>query len=69
MKFEVSIDCENDAFHPNPSVELARIMSSVSSYLDTNPIPIECPDSLITLSTVLYDINGNKVGTAEVIYK
>ena len=54
MKFELKIDCNNDAFERD--TEVARIIRTVASFLDGNPFPDE--------GMTLQDNNGNTVGFA-----
>jgi len=53
--FTISIDLENDVFLPCPHDEIVRILRDVADRIDNG----ECPKSL-------FDINGNRVGTATV---
>lgn len=54
MKFVIVIDCENEAFDPNPSAELARILEQLASR-------VRYQDDLMSRG-YLMDVNGNKCG-------
>jgi hypothetical protein len=54
--FCLTINCENDAFHPDPTQELVRILREVAKRLERG-------ESFSTFQT-LHDVNGNDVGRA-----
>lgn len=54
MKFILKIESSNDAFHPEPHLELARILRKTAE-------DIEHRFSLSD-SKFVYDANGNRVG-------
>ncbi len=60
MHFRLYVDTENDAFDPNPDLELARILRKVADDLefsiDVGMEPIGFPFQTI------FDVNGNDVG-------
>lgn len=57
-RFVVSIEMENDAFVDSADYEVARILLFVRDYISRNGL-MESPLNL-------YDINGNRVGSAKV---
>lgn len=58
MKFKLEIDCDNAAFENNTCGEVARILAEEARKMERFS-----DDNL--WSNTLLDINGNKVGTAE----
>jgi len=57
----IEIRTENSAFQDgNKSLEVARILKNLAKRLENDPDLVDCE---ITLT----DINGNKVGTFEII--
>lgn len=52
MKFSLEINCDNDAFAPDPGAEVARILRRAAKRID------ECPED----ERGLQDVNGNHVG-------
>lgn len=54
MKLVVEIDIDNDAFHPDETIELARIFSEYALRLSRGD----------TITKNFRDINGNVVGYA-----
>lgn len=60
MAFKLEIDTSNDAFKPDPSAELLRILERVSK-----AITVFVPGR----SLILRDCNGNCVGTATLTTK
>lgn len=58
MKVIITIEVDNDAFQPEPSKELARILKELSDKISHKGIEDKRP---------LYDINGNNVGWLEVM--
>ena len=54
-KMTIIIETGNDAFEPDPSVELARILKKLAKGLEVSFAP-----------AVIQDINGNPVGKIEV---
>ena len=57
MNIKIEINIDNAAFSPEPEEELARILRVMAAKLDTMRIGTFC----------LRDVNGNAVGTFEVI--
>lgn len=55
--FTLTINCDNAAFDPAPDYEIARILRSMADRLEGLDL-----DADTTIN--LYDINGNKCGTA-----
>lgn len=55
--FTLHVSLENDAFHPEYTDELARILHDVSVRLRLGEVP----------TLILRDVNGNKVGQAQII--
>ena len=53
MDYIIRINCDNAAFEGEPNYELARILRSVAHTLENG-----------RTGMTLFDINGNKVGTA-----
>jgi hypothetical protein len=66
MKLTITIDTDNDAFRPDPSSELARILRDLATQLNLlNAIE---PCTLVPMTELpVFDSNGNVVG--EVNYK
>jgi hypothetical protein len=60
-KFIVEIEIENDAFHPLPQFEVARILNTVARKIDQDDF-IDNNDGFF-----LFDSYGNKVGTTKLI--
>lgn len=61
-KITIEINCDNAAFEDNPPEEVARILSRLVCALedaDSDALPEFDGD-------VLYDSNGNRVGTVDV---
>lgn len=56
MQFDLSIDCDNEAFTDDPTAEVARILRNLADRL-TGASPDE--------DYPLRDVNGNRVGKAE----
>lgn len=54
-QFRLTINCENNAFQPNPSFELARILSEIADRLRS----LGTPD----YAAPIRDINGARVGS------
>ena len=54
-KMTITIETGNDAFEPDPSVELARILKKLAKGLEVSFAP-----------ATIQDINGNTVGRIEV---
>ena len=59
MKFIVEIECENAAFVGDRSLEIQRILQTVIENLEYG--------ADIDYNYPLHDINGNKVGKAEML--
>lgn len=57
-KFTITIETDNAAFEEHPLIEVSRILHEQADKLKYN---WDCP----TWSDSLRDINGNKVGKAE----
>lgn len=55
MKFELELDCDNDAFADDPTVEVFRILKVARARL--------CDNDVSNVPVKLYDINGNAVGS------
>jgi hypothetical protein len=55
MKFEIVIDCDNDAFEPDGQAEIERILRVLAADLS---------DTGFKLDRNLFDANGNRVGFA-----
>ena len=53
MKFTLAIDCDNDAFTPQPHQEIARILRVAAARVETESV-----DCFLTIR----DFNGNDVG-------
>ena len=62
MKLTLSIDMDNAAFDDSPGAEASRILHRLADKVG----PMEASDALGT-TWPLMDINGNKVGRAEVV--
>ena len=62
MKFQVLIDCKNDAFEEQPGAEVAAILTNVATEVCERAM-----DDLTGFSMRLLDTNGNTVGVAEVV--
>ena len=59
MFFQLEIDCGNDAFTNDPETEIKRILQT--EIMDKRMMPAwGC-------TTLLHDINGNRVGVARFI--
>ena len=56
MKFKLEIALDNDAFYPNYEYELSRQLRLVADKIEQGVDYV-----------VIFDVNGNKVGEAEVI--
>ena len=54
-RVKIEIKTENAAFHPEPGVEVARILRKAADTIESGGSPN------------IMDINGNKVGSIEVI--
>ncbi|HWC37359.1 MAG TPA: hypothetical protein VG476_02465 [Acidimicrobiales bacterium] len=54
-EFSVRFDCDDDAFHPEPGPEIARILRVVADRMEAGE------DA--SRPVVIRDINGNVVGT------
>ncbi len=52
--FTIKIDCDNNAFDPDPAPELVRILRQIIQRMETEGAP--------THYRTIFDINGNKVG-------
>lgn len=61
MKIKITIDCGNAAFDPEPSYEVARILSKIARLIREDECPLTVWDN-----ESLNDINGNTVGRIEV---
>jgi hypothetical protein len=59
MTLTITIQMDNAAFEPHPRREIARLLKLVADQMWIK-------SNLSTYSSVLMDINGNKVGKAEV---
>lgn len=59
MKFVLSINCDNDAFQPEPLPEIAAILRRLASKLEQ--------DGTTGLYENISDANGNIVGTYKLI--
>ena len=57
MKFHLEVSCSNSAFDPDPLPEITRFLKEVI-YMITADHSFSYP---------LYDINGNRVGFADLI--
>ena len=57
-EIRITITTENDAFHPAPELEVARILRNLASDLCRQ----QCPENLM-------DRNGNGVGVCTVQYQ
>lgn len=56
MKVTIDVTCDNDAFHPDPGIELARILRKLAERVERSaPYPHEWEQALA-------DANGNRVG-------
>lgn len=51
--FRLTIDVDNDAFHPDPSNEIARLLREAAEQIERDSKPS---------GMSLRDINGNRVG-------
>lgn len=58
MKFQITIDMDNDAFAQSPETEIVRILQDVRERIETGDA-----DSLAKMR--LRDMNGNNVGEAK----
>jgi hypothetical protein len=56
MKFTLEIDCDNSAFEPIPEAEVASLLRKLADQIEHEPPPWP-----------IFDINGNRVGTARFI--
>ena len=54
--FVLKINTDNDAFEPDPSAELARILRHTAAYIENGG------DHYIGVYQTIHDINGNDVG-------
>jgi uncharacterized protein YihD (DUF1040 family) len=54
---EIIIETENDAFSPEPHLELSRILKHIAHNIDTHRI----------LEQSIKDINGNTVGHLKIV--
>jgi len=61
--FTVAIETGNDAFYPNPSAEVSRILRELADRIDAG----EGDDFLESSVIVLKDYNGQRVGQAKVV--
>jgi hypothetical protein len=57
--FVLTINCENDAFQPDPTMELERLLRDIADR-------IAMGDVISTYRTI-YDANGNDVGRFKLI--
>ena len=57
MKYIIEIFCDNEAFTNQPGTEIARILRELAD---------KCEESGIPVYSTLIDINGNKVGKADI---
>jgi hypothetical protein len=58
MRFTLTIDCDNAAFDPDPSLEVARLLKNIVYDMDEGR-------GDYSGSTSIRDRNGNKVGSFE----
>jgi hypothetical protein len=58
-KFIVEIKIDNDAFHPIPQYEVARILNTVAKKIDESDFDPEQSNGFY-----LFDCNGNRCGKA-----
>lgn len=55
-KYKITIETENDAFHPDPWTEVQRILERIIDVNNQHGVS----------EGTLWDINGNKVGAVEI---
>lgn len=61
MKFKLEIDCTNEAFMPEPSTEVARLLRRIADMIEKDEAPLEVWDD-----EWFRDINGNRVAKIKV---
>jgi hypothetical protein len=55
MKFVLSLTTDNDAFQPEPALELAVILRKIADQIEAGDRDIHCYQTI-------FDTNGNDVG-------
>jgi hypothetical protein len=68
MKFNLTIDCDNAAFHPDPTPEIERILAKLAKEVQSH-LGFYNSAELCYAEKALFDINGNRVGTARMTGK
>lgn len=58
MEVRIKINCDSSAFDDFPGLELARILNRLAKDLD---------EELENGTFIIFDINGNSCGTAQII--
>lgn len=64
MKFKLEIECDNAAFEPHPTYEIARILRRLAD--DIDGAPATALELAGWIGPKLRDISGNQVGQAKV---
>ena len=59
MKLNLTIQMDNEAFSPEPEVEVARILHALADRCGQNL-------GIVGYERAVLDVNGNKVGTVKI---